>query len=641
MGFLKNYFVEVKNGTKVTYSEGDLRKLDRTYENEVLYSRESRVKTPIRKISHRAYISQVRDYAFEKILDKHIYTFQHLLVVPNPYGLVKQSALILFNSSQETKVRYRVYGDTPDADFTGETEYNTRHRVPVMGLYFGRSNKVLLEMLDRDEMVIRRREIRIYVSEMPVRIENVISSAESKKMPYFSFIMVNGLTFNPFAFDCNMAIRYSIQLRTSKIGMIPLNGGHFLYEDSTVSQMDSKGRAVSCCYHEMDYMGRVYRTFLLDFPIKEIVAQQGDSLFIVTSSDGEHAADSIAELDRNSGKVKKRCNISSLFGNKYKNKTNWADITALSCQGDSLLVTLKRLHTIFRMNWRLQKLEWILAPDSVWKGTEAEQYVIRGNVRNHAVCRRPDFAYMEGEPDASAEKLLVYHQKSEGDIKLGNVKPCRKSAVVCVRIDKKTHFYKKVFAIACAKTKRFGSAILTKDGKHVLIGAGYLKYINERMRSCLTVVDTETAETEFELPLQKFFNKMWVFEPDILQFTKQIDTRQNAVYGALKTPERFHGELPQEAQERIEKEYFSNIRICDELVLYNILPGRVDRVYFIGKENAYLQDYTGMKPKKHKASMACSLSGFAVDEYHIMVESRGVVHRLKNEIRIVKGQDMS
>lgn len=36
MGFLDNYFIEVKNGSKVTYSESDLNKLDRMYEGEVL-----------------------------------------------------------------------------------------------------------------------------------------------------------------------------------------------------------------------------------------------------------------------------------------------------------------------------------------------------------------------------------------------------------------------------------------------------------------------------------------------------------------------------------------------------------------------------------------------------------------------------
>ena len=132
MGVFSKYFVDVKNGTKITYSESDLRKLDRTYEKEVFQENRKKILSPLRKVPQQAYLTQLRDYAFERVLDSHMYTFQHILVVPNPYDLVKQSALLLFNSSKERKVRYRVLGKTPEADFTGETEYTTRHRVPIM-----------------------------------------------------------------------------------------------------------------------------------------------------------------------------------------------------------------------------------------------------------------------------------------------------------------------------------------------------------------------------------------------------------------------------------------------------------------------------------------------------------------------------
>ena len=145
---MKKLFVEVKNGGKMTYSVSDLNKLDRMYETEVFERKEKRVMSPFKKEMQKSFQAQVRDYAFEKILDRHLYTFKYLLVIPNPYGLAKQTALILFNSSKECKVVYRVIGDTPDCDFTGETEYTTRHRVPILGLYGGRNNKIDLSLVD-------------------------------------------------------------------------------------------------------------------------------------------------------------------------------------------------------------------------------------------------------------------------------------------------------------------------------------------------------------------------------------------------------------------------------------------------------------------------------------------------------------
>ena len=84
---MKKLFVEVKNGGKMTYSVSDLNKLDRMYETEVFERKEKRVMSPFKKEMQKSFQAQVRDYAFEKILDRHLYTFKYLLVIPNPYGL--------------------------------------------------------------------------------------------------------------------------------------------------------------------------------------------------------------------------------------------------------------------------------------------------------------------------------------------------------------------------------------------------------------------------------------------------------------------------------------------------------------------------------------------------------------------------
>ena len=61
--------IDIKNATKTTYSDEDLRKLDLNYRNEFQIDREKRIYTPFRKEMPRAWQSQVRDMAFEKILD--------------------------------------------------------------------------------------------------------------------------------------------------------------------------------------------------------------------------------------------------------------------------------------------------------------------------------------------------------------------------------------------------------------------------------------------------------------------------------------------------------------------------------------------------------------------------------------------
>ena len=514
MGLFQNYFVDVKRGTKITYSESDLRKLDRTYEKEVFPQERKKILSSFRKVPQQAYLTQVRDYAFEKILDNHMYTFQHILVIPNPYDIVRQSALLLFNSSQETKVRYRVLGDTPEADFVGETDYTKRHRVPVLGLYANRNNDIELEMSDAGGTVIKRRKLRIYVPDLAKKDAGIQLENNNKKMSQFPFIMVSGLAFDPIVTDCNGAIRYSIQLRSKRIGMIPLVNGHFLYEDRTVNRMEKNGQYRPCRYHEMDYLGRVYRTFLVDFPVKGVAGSQGDSLYLYTTARKKGNPGQVAELNLQNGQI--------VYGSKLPE----------------------------------------IDKDNLW-------------------------------------------------------------GKICHPVSQRTE-------------KEKESSILSEDGSRYLLCADLRKKQQGGRKFCLEEVDSSTGETLRSVYFYKVINMAWLFKPDILEFCKPVALVEDVIFGTIAPPEEFQGILPAEVKEPIDRMYFGGIRLCGDLFVSFILPGRIDRVYFVGEKHSYMQNYEGMKVGKVRVSFAISMAEFAVDEYSIFVESRGVVHRLKNKIRVVE-----
>ena len=100
---MKKLFVEVKTGGKMTYSVSDLNKLDRMYETEVFERKEKRVMSPFKKEMQKSFQAQVRDYAFEKILDRHLYTFKYLLVIPNRrhlfYSILQKSVKLCIELS--------------------------------------------------------------------------------------------------------------------------------------------------------------------------------------------------------------------------------------------------------------------------------------------------------------------------------------------------------------------------------------------------------------------------------------------------------------------------------------------------------------------------------------------------------------
>ena len=132
---------------------------------------------------------------------------------------------------------------------------------------------------------------------------------------------------------------------------------YFLLVDKTANRVDKYGKVTPCRYHEIDYMGRVYKTYLLEHKIGRAIAQHGESLFFITSSDDEHLSDRIAELNLNTGELVKYCDIHALIGEEYRQYDNWIDTSYIEYNSGKLLITAKRLNSVINIDWNEQKIE--------------------------------------------------------------------------------------------------------------------------------------------------------------------------------------------------------------------------------------------------------------------------------------------
>jgi len=636
MGFLDNYFIEVKNGSKVTYSESDLNKLDRMYENEVLARKNKKIISPMRKEMQRSFHSQVRDYAFERILDRHLYTFKYLLVIPDPYGAAKQTALILFNSSKKCSVHYCVEGDTPEYNFEGSSVPGTRHRVAIMGLYQGRNNKVDLQLIDEEGNIIKHRVINIYVPPVADRLKSIVCGTD-KQMSHFPFILLNGINFNPIVIDGEGKIRYSLQYKTGRLGMVPLQNGRFLLADKTANRMNSFGKVQPCRYHEIDYMGRVYRTFLLEYSIGRAVAQDGNSLFLVTSSDKNHISDCIIELDMDSGKIINKCDISTVLSDKYRTVSNWADITRLEYHEGMMYVTVKKLHCILKLDWDKRKLKWVISPPLAWKGTFVEKYLLRGIGLSGAICMCPDYMTVPGVCSGGYD-IILFDTCSASVVKTGH-KPLNSSVAKVIHINEEERTYSLKDKIELEKSQRYGSAFYSGDSKYMLVAEGILKDKKLEYKACIAEADASSGEITKRTEFSKAFLSTWEFNPHIEDYCQALEINKDVIAGSLTPPAEFEGQLPPLADEKIDREYFGRARLCDSLFLFAMMPGMADRIYFIGESNKYVQEYQDIEPAERKMFFAIMLDGLKPDEYFVYVESEGMAYKLRNEIRITGKKD--
>lgn len=614
-----------------------MKKLDMNYRNEFQVKRKKRIYTPIRKELPRAWRTQLRDMSFERILDDRLFTFKHLLVVPNPYGASVQTAMLLFNTSEECRVRYRVIGKTEGTDFVGETEVTTRHRVPVMGLYKGYTNKLELELLNPEGTVIQRRELRIYARDIPLALQNIVTKVEHSEDSCFPFILVNGLRFNPVVFDQNGEVRYSLQIKTNRMGMIPLQDGHFLYADTSVNRAGAGVRSVACQYHEMDYMGRIYRTYLLDFPVGNLAAQREDSLFLVTASEKKYVHDSILELDRSTGRTIRKCLMVDILGTKYQDRRSWVVISGLDFCGDQLLITMKRFHTVLSLDWETQSVNWVLAPESVWRDTPLQDKLLTSVNEDQVdgyMTEKPSVRQLE---DGSLQ-LRLYCIQNKGSVPAEGAVSDDDSRIVFYRVDGAAGTFEKLRSVAVVKSKRNGRCIYLEERDRILSLSGFLMRRSENLRACIEELDGTTGRMLNRLRLCKGYRSAWLFEPDISSYAEPLSHDMDVVVGGLEPPEPFRGTLPEASEDKLRKKIFGNIRVVDELFLFAFRPGTVQRVYLIGEKYSYVQDFSRLKRLPKKKSFSIALDQLEYDEYQVFVEVENQIYHLKNEIRVERSK---
>jgi len=85
------------------------------------------------------------------------YSFESPLIVINPYHVSPLTAVILFETEEPTQVSLTVHGRSEDQslDYVFEN-FETKHTLPIYGLYGGSSNLITLTITDQQGKLVSK-----------------------------------------------------------------------------------------------------------------------------------------------------------------------------------------------------------------------------------------------------------------------------------------------------------------------------------------------------------------------------------------------------------------------------------------------------------------------------------------------------
>ena len=146
-----------------------------SYEHLFLRKEITGFRTNIRREQSCSIKSLTRDYLYKQLLSSGEYTFDHMLVIKDPYGEAPLTALALFILEEPACVRVTTKGNLKETDFVTELPKKKEHRVPILGMYAEKANDIVIEILDDEGNCVKSHTFTIRTKRLPKSLRNVIT----------------------------------------------------------------------------------------------------------------------------------------------------------------------------------------------------------------------------------------------------------------------------------------------------------------------------------------------------------------------------------------------------------------------------------------------------------------------------------
>lgn len=590
--------------------------------------------------------SQAKDWFLELQLRSDKYTFKNMLAVIDPFDEAPLTALVMFTTVTDYRVRTTVFGDIEETNFVSEFPAEKRHRIPILGLYAGRETKIQIELLDEQEQVCDTRTFVLQTEELPENLKDVVKPTKINTRSAFPYILIaGGIDIRPCVFDREGKIRYYLRRKPKGYGIFPLSKGRFLFMEQDISA-PSFTNPHSIQMYDMDYLGRVGRTYFVKNGAHHTVEEktpEGNILTAGNSLEG-HSEDLVLEIDRATGAIVHKIKLGDIFDDTYQDMMDWAHINSASYDTaqDSMLVSMRNIHSVAKFDWSTDQIRWLMADPRFWEGTPMAEKLLTpvGEVpwfyQQHAVFEvQPE---QNDNPDIRYIMVFDNHWHKRRKVKFFDKD--KKSYVSFYEINEKEKTVKLYKRIACPKSKIRSNAIYVEEDRRLYIMAGFLvPEINENL-GLIREVDFDTEEILSEYYVKPGFFRAHEFCPDMISLSKALVQNTEYLLGDLKRP------VLAEKERETAWDFTAAVNVADSAIRYRRredvfyvreVDHTIQTVIFHGKEKTWYVDfkdtYQTMKTFENAVYyIAMWLDVLPPDQYEIYLEINNILQNTGKKI---------
>lgn len=321
----------------------------------------------------------------------------------------------MFETAEPVSVTYYVEGKTEEVTIPNTIEdFNTIHELPILGLYAGIENEVVIELEDEDGN-INEHSIQIATEALPEGFYDLelVESQPERMTPGLTFL--NSSAGEYTAVDSLGDIRFIIEPWMANNVEHLDNGNILIVLRREHDENDATGIVFDHVL-ELNMLGKPYNSYVFEidnfdgsFPFDHDIIEldNGNILALVHDSQTEYLEDGMVEFDLETGDVIQVTDFKELFpssfydGYEYAGEASydWLHHNAIDQteDGESILVSGRNHDMVIKMSYPENEIEWISAADENWpEGARPDDYLLEpvGDVKfqmaQHAVEKMPD-----------------------------------------------------------------------------------------------------------------------------------------------------------------------------------------------------------------------------------------------------------
>lgn len=575
--------------------------------------------------------------AIGQLLKLQHYSFDTMLILLNPFGISPLTALAVFCTDTPCKVRFTITGTKGNIEETTVSEttetLETEHQVPIWGLYANYKNPVKMELLDENNQILDECTVFIKTGALSKDLQNTISVRKKTAKPTHPFTLITGgVNIPACAFDSAGEIRWYLSQKAKTYGIFLLSNNRFLFSVKNIAR-PTFGNPHCNKILEMDFLGRIFHTYYIPKGIHHNVIEKsnGNILACASSLDDTYLENAVVEIDRTTGKVVKELNLNKCFDDTYKDSLDWAHINSLSFNEEeqTLVVSLRNLHSIVKIDWNTEEIIWIMADPRFWEKTAMKDKVLTpvGDIKwfyqQHAILDTTSETAEKGQYD-----FLLFDNHWHKRRSVSFFDKDVNSYISTFHVDETNRTVSMTGKTPCPRSTIRSNGILYPEQNRVMAMCGALEYDIDDYGGLISEIDYKTSQSFNEYLIKPGFFAAYPLVIDYAELGKPLEFTSKQILGGLEPPLKLDCCPEEIKQASADIKHDAEFNVEHNVLLVKALDHDIQAVYLIGKKHYYKKDFseTTQKYEVFKTSVYSVLVPFdqlEADHYDIYINYRG------------------